>query len=104
MNRTWKLHLIASLVLVAIAAILSTIIWFSDSAGYAKGGILDGADLRKDIIILCWLATGAFILASSLVVAILTKLSERRAIVMSSAYLVATGVTFLVMRIADRYM
>jgi hypothetical protein len=103
-NRTWKLHAIASAVVVVIAVVLSAIIWFSSTAGYAKGGILDGADLRKDIIILCWLATGAFVIASSLVVAVLTRPSTRRAVVLSSAYLVASGVTFLVMRIADRYM
>lgn len=104
MKRTLRLHVIASFVLVAIAAVLSAIIWFSSTAGYAKGGILDGADLRKDIIILCWLATSAFIVTSTLVVVIATKLSERRAVVLSSAYLVATGVTLLVMRIADHYM
>jgi len=104
MRNTWKLHAIASLVLVVIAAGLSAFIWSSSTAGYAKSGILEGADLRKDLIILCWLATGTFIAASSIVVAIGTRLSARRARILASAYVLAGVATFIAMRVADHYM
>jgi hypothetical protein len=55
--------------LLVIVVGLSLVVWFHPTAGYAKGGILSGADLRRDMIhILCWLAA-AFALGSTAVIA-----------------------------------
>lgn len=58
-----------ALVLVSVG--LSFLIWFLPGAGYARGGILDGADLRLDMIQILWWQTLVFVATSTIAIALL---------------------------------
>lgn len=56
-------------ILALLVGALSLFLWIHPSAGYAQGGILDGADLRTDLIKISWTMAIAFAAASTAVIA-----------------------------------
>jgi hypothetical protein len=61
----WNRHLIVLAVLAGLAAAISLLLWLHPTLGYMRGGYLDGADLRSDLIQLLWWSALAFGAAST---------------------------------------
>jgi uncharacterized BrkB/YihY/UPF0761 family membrane protein len=53
--RAWMRHVVVLGTLGFLVAALSLLVWSHPTAGYASGGVLDGADLRGSLIqVLGW--------------------------------------------------
>lgn len=67
----WKRHFFVLAVVAALGGSLSLLLWFHPTAGYAHGGILDGADLRGDLIKIIGCLVLAFGATSTVVTAVI---------------------------------
>ncbi|SRR5258706_8420729 len=88
--------------LVAIATVLSLLLWFHPTLGFAQGGILDGADLRSDLIQLLWWAVAAITVGSTLVLAAMPA-RWRAPLRFGAAYVTGLAVAIAIFPILDHY-
>lgn len=71
-RRIGKAHLVVLAAIATLAAAATLLLWFHPTLGYARGGILDGADLRGSMIQVLWCAFLGFATASTLVMGLLS--------------------------------
>jgi hypothetical protein len=90
-------YVVAALVLVSLG--LSFLLWFHASAGYASGGILDGADLRLDAIQILWWQALVFVTSSTVAIALLPIGTRARYAI---AYGAGIATCLLAMPLLDR--
>lgn len=72
-RRIGKAHSIVLLVLGAVVVATTLLLWFHPTLGYARGGILDGADLRWSLIQILWWCSLVFATTSTLVASLLAS-------------------------------
>jgi len=83
-----------------LAAALSALIWFHPTVGYAKGGAIDGADLRGGLLLILWLVTGAFVLCASLTV----RLTKGRPVQVVLAYIAGIAAAIAILPLIDKFI
>ena len=98
----WTVHRVVIAVLATLAVGLSLLLWFHPTAGYAKGGFLDGMDLRADLIKLLWIHSVVFAGVSSLAV-LATKSMRNRIAAYVLSYVVAAGALVPTFMIAEKF-
>lgn len=66
----FRVHRIVLLVLASLAIVLSALVWFHPSLGYAgEDSVIAGADLRSPLIQILWWLFAAFAVVSSAIAA-----------------------------------
>jgi hypothetical protein len=100
---TLRRHRIVLAVLGVVAIGLSALVWFHPTLGYAQGGVIDGADLRRSLLVILWAMFGVFALSSTLVLTVLRG-HFHAAVRYLAAYAVGIAAAIATLPVLDHYL
>lgn len=101
----WSTHRIVLAALAAAAAVLTFVLWFHPTAGYAdQGSIIAGADLRGSLTLILWSALFVFAAISSGVIAFASRYTSRRPVLLGAGYVVAAATMPLFGIVIDKFV
>lgn len=102
MTSRWRIHSRVVIGVLFLLAGLDSLIWFHPRLGYMQSGILQGADLRRELLqSSIWLALG-FAISSTLVLLSLRWVARDRTVLLV-AYAVGAACVALAIPILDKF-
>jgi len=104
-KKAWKKQLLVLTFLAILLVILSLVVWFHPKLGYAQSGIIKGADLRFDLIMIYWIMLSMFSTVSTLILVIYEKLTQGIPLfIWTVVYALGIYAAKVIMPLIDKYI